>query len=61
MIASVREYKWSDMVQDFVLVPLDDADNWVIEIARRFVGSGITSEQLGDLLNKEGWTNILTS
>jgi len=61
LIASVREFKWSDEMQDHVAVPLDDSDPWVIEIARRFVGSNISSEQLGDLLNQQGWSRVLTA
>jgi len=61
MIAGVREYKWSEVAQDFVAVPLDDSDDWVIEIARRYVGTSVTSEQLADLLNREGWSRVLTT
>ncbi len=61
VIASVRQSKWSDVLQDYIQVPLDDSDPWVIELARRFVGSSISTDQLADLLNREGWSTVLTT
>lgn len=38
MITKITPYKWSDKVGGFVIVPLDDADNEVIELVRKLMG-----------------------
>lgn len=55
MIQRIVAFRWSEQKQDHVEIPLDDAEAWVIELVRRFVGSSITGEQLADLLDREGW------
>lgn len=60
VIRCIVPHKWSEELQDFVQVPLDDADWWIIELNRRYAGSLITGEQLADLLEREGWGRVLT-
>ena len=48
-------------MQDYVRIPLDDADAWIIELNRRFAGSNVTGEQIADMLDREGWSGVLTS
>lgn len=60
VIRCIKAYKWSEELQDFVEIPLDAADSWIIEMNRRFAGTDITSVQLVDLLEREGWPAPLT-
>lgn len=43
---------WSNVLQDFVEIPLDDADPWLIEVARQVAGKDIGDQDFIVILNR---------
>ncbi len=62
-VRKVRLYGWSDVLQSYIPLPLDEADKWTIEVARRIAGRDITDEEykrvIADVMSTE-WDQDLS-
>jgi hypothetical protein len=45
VIRRVAYYEWSELLQDFVECPLDDADPWTLALANQINGRDLTDEE----------------
>lgn len=51
MAIRVVAQEWSDILQDYVEIPLDDADRWTIKMASQINGRDMTEDEIIALFN----------